>query len=534
MPILLAAPLVLFMLAFYALPVVAMLMRSVSDPGWTLANYAALPDDVVFLKTFCQHLLHLADRHPGELLLGYPVALALVRAPRWAPIILILILLPFWTSVLVRSYAWMVLMGRHGLINEALIAAGLIDRPLRILNTPLATQIAMTHILLPYMILPIANALRQIDPSLLRAASGLGAPPWRTFLQVTLPLSMPGVAAGVLLVFVLALGFYITPAMVGGPREITLSMLIAQQVDQLNWAYAATLSAVLLATALAHHRRLLSPAGRRQRLPDERAMTAARLLPATVVGLILLFLAFPIVVVMVVSFSSATYLTFPPPAFGLKWYEAYFSSADWLRPTWLSIWVAAAVVVLSTVLGTLAALGIARLPRALRVVVAGLVLSPLIVPGIVVAIGIYYAFSRYGLVGSPVGLMLAHTCLAVPFVVTSVSASLAGIDPRLEQAALSLGATPRATFFQVTLPLIRPGVLVGALFAFITSFDELIVALFISGSGAVTLPRRMWDDLRFAIDPTIAAVSTLTIVLTVLLMARAHLLRRHTEQIRTA
>ena len=107
-------------------------------------------------------------------------------------------------------------------------------------------------------------------------SSGLGATPWRTFRQVILPLSMPGVAAGVLLVFVLALGFYITPAMVGGPREITLSMLIAQQVDQLNWAYAATLSAVLLATALAHHRRLLSPAGRRQRLPDEHAMTAAR------------------------------------------------------------------------------------------------------------------------------------------------------------------------------------------------------------------------------------------------------------------
>lgn len=250
-PFLLAAPLVLFMLAFYALPVVAMLMRSVSDPVWTLSNYASLADDTVFLKTFWITFRTSSIVTLGTLLLGYPVALALVRAPRWAPLILVLILLPFWTSVLVRSYAWMVLMGRHGLINEALLAAGLLDRPLRILNTPLATQIAMIHILLPYMILPIANALRQIDPSLARAALGLGATPWRTFRQVILPLSMPGVAAGVLLVFVLALGFYITPAMVGGPREITLSMLIAQQVDQLNWAYAATLSAVLLATALA-------------------------------------------------------------------------------------------------------------------------------------------------------------------------------------------------------------------------------------------------------------------------------------------
>jgi ABC-type spermidine/putrescine transport system permease subunit I len=250
-PLMLTAPLVLFMLAFYALPVVTMLLRSVSDPDWTLANYAALPGDLVFLKTFSNTFYTSVIVTLGSLLLGYPVALALVRAPRWAPLILILILLPFWTSVLVRSYAWMVLLGRHGLVNETLTAVGMLERPLRILNTPLATQIAMTHILLPYMILPIANTLRQIDPSLLRASSGLGAPPWRTFLQVTLPLSMPGVAAGVLLVFVLALGFYITPAMVGGPREITISMLIAQQVDQLNWAYAATLSAVLLGTALA-------------------------------------------------------------------------------------------------------------------------------------------------------------------------------------------------------------------------------------------------------------------------------------------
>jgi putative spermidine/putrescine transport system permease protein len=258
-------------------------------------------------------------------------------------------------------------------------------------------------------------------------------------------------------------------------------------------------------------------------------MTLVRLAPATIVGLILIFLAFPIIVVAVVSFSSATYLTFPPPGFGLKWYEAYFGNDDWLRPTWVSLWVAAAVVVLSTTLGTVAALGIARLSKPMRVLATGLILSPLIVPGIVVAIGIYYAYSRYGLVGTPIAMVLAHTCLAVPFVVTSVSASLAGIDPRLEQASLNLGATPSATFWQVTLPLIRPGVLVGALFAFITSFDELVVALFISGTGAVTLPRRMWDDLRFQIDPTIAAVSTLTIVLTAALMGCAHLLRKRSQ-----
>lgn len=262
-------------------------------------------------------------------------------------------------------------------------------------------------------------------------------------------------------------------------------------------------------------------------------LLAARVLPRMIVGVILVFLAFPIIVVLVVSFSSANYLTFPPPAFGLKWYAAYFSDAEWLRTTWLSLWVAVTVVVLSTTLGTLAAVGLTRLPRSVRVVVIGLILSPLIVPVIVVAIGTYYAFSSYGLVGTPIAIVLAHTSLAVPFVVTSVSASLAGINPRLEQAALSLGATPRGTFWQITLPLIRPGVLVGALFAFITSFDEVVVTLFLSGAGAVTLPRRMWDELRFQIDPTIAAVSTLTVLLTALLLASTHLLRKRAEELRS-
>jgi len=251
-PLLLVAPLVLYLLVFYALPVAAMLMRSVTDPHWTLANYARLPADPVFLRVLSTTLTTAAVVTIGTMVLGYPVALAMVRArPVVTNVILAVVLLPFWTSVLVRSYAWMVLLGRHGLINEALTAAGLIETPLRLLNTALATHIAMIHILLPYAILPLASVLRQIDGALLRAAAGLGANPWRVFRQIVLPLSLPGVAAGMLLVFVLSLGFYITPALVGGPRDTMLSMLIAQQVDLLNWPYAAALSATLLAVALA-------------------------------------------------------------------------------------------------------------------------------------------------------------------------------------------------------------------------------------------------------------------------------------------
>ena len=251
-PLLLVAPLFLFMLVFFALPVAAMLLRSIAEPHLTTENFVQLASDTVFAQVLGNTLRTAIIVTLGTLLLGYPVALAMTRlGPRMASLVLVIVLLPFWTSVLVRSYAWMVLLGRRGVINEALLSTGLIDTPLKLLNTPLAVHIAMIHILLPYMVLPIANALRQIDRALPRAASGLGASPTAVFLQIIFPLSAPGVLAGTLLVFVLALGFYITPALVGGPRDITLSMLIVQQVDLLNWPYASCLAAVLLAVTLA-------------------------------------------------------------------------------------------------------------------------------------------------------------------------------------------------------------------------------------------------------------------------------------------
>src|SRR5690348_12027681 len=214
-------------------------------------EFRRLAGDAVFLQVFWTTLRTALIVTIVALLLGYPVAIALAKLRQGAAaIVLAIVLLPFWTSVLVRSYAWMVLLGRRGLINELLLSAGIIDAPLRLLNTPLAVHVAMIHILLPYMILPIASVLQRIDSALIRAAAGLGASPRNVFAQVVLPLSVPGVVAGVLLVFVLSLGFYITPALVGGPRDLMLSMLIAQQVDLLNWPYAACLSMALLAMTL--------------------------------------------------------------------------------------------------------------------------------------------------------------------------------------------------------------------------------------------------------------------------------------------
>ncbi len=247
----LVLPLLLYLLILYAVPVAAMMFRSLHEPHWTLANFATLVQQPIYLRVLWITLRIAVVTTVAVLLLGYPVAYLLARiSPARANLLMILVLVPFWSSILVRSYAWMVLLGRNGIINQILFATGVIAAPLRLLNTTFAVYVAMTHVLLPFMILPLYAALRGIDPNLLRAGASLGARPAAVFRQVVLPLSLPGVSAGCLLVFILALGFYITPALVGGPRDLMMAILIQQQIDQFNWPLGSALSVVLLATAL--------------------------------------------------------------------------------------------------------------------------------------------------------------------------------------------------------------------------------------------------------------------------------------------
>ena len=227
-----------------------MLQRSVYEKGWTLEVFAKLLRDGVFWRVMqitgtISLIVTIAC-----LLLAYPVALFLARCKQsTANLLIILVLIPFWTSILVRTYAWMVLLERRGIINDFLIATGLIDRPLQLLNTRLAVCVAMVHVLLPFMVLPIYSTLKSLDWRLIRAAEGLG-PPLAVFRQVLLPLSLPGISAGCILVFTLAIGFYITPALVGGPSDLMISMLIANQVNILDWPQAAAMAVVLLAVVL--------------------------------------------------------------------------------------------------------------------------------------------------------------------------------------------------------------------------------------------------------------------------------------------
>jgi ABC-type spermidine/putrescine transport system permease subunit I len=244
-------PLIAYLGVFYAYPIAAMMFRSISEPYWTIEHFAKLFREGIYLHVLWMTAEVAAVVTAAALLLGYPLAYLLARIDRAkSNLLLILVLVPFWTSVLVRTYAWMVLLGRQGIVNQLLLAIGAIGQPLRLLNTTLAVYVAMVHVLLPFMILPLYGVMRGLDEDLLRAAQGLGAAPLAVFRQVWLPLSLPGVFAGCLLVFILALGFFIIPALVGGPRDLMIAVLIQQQVDLFNWPLASALAVVLLAAAL--------------------------------------------------------------------------------------------------------------------------------------------------------------------------------------------------------------------------------------------------------------------------------------------
>ncbi len=240
---------------------------------------------------------------------------------------------------------------------------------------------------------------------------------------------------------------------------------------------------------------------------------------------VLAFLLLPILVIIPLSFSSSTFLAYPMPGWSLQWYDNLFTSDDWGRAMRNSFIVAPAATLVATVLGTMAAVGLARVQFFGKGALMSLLIAPMVVPIVVVGVSTYLFFARIGLTDTYLGLILVHAALGAPFVLTTVLATLQSFNHNLVRASLSLGANPLETFFRITLPVIAPGVISGALFAFATSFDEVVVTLFIAGPTQVTLPRQMFTGIRENISPTIAAVATLLIIFTTTLMVALEWLR---------
>jgi putative spermidine/putrescine transport system permease protein len=256
-------------------------------------------------------------------------------------------------------------------------------------------------------------------------------------------------------------------------------------------------------------------------------------------GMIFFFLIAPIVIIIPLSFNSVPFFTFTdamlaldPAGYSVKWYAEFFTDLNWQGAVKNSFIIAIFSTIISTTLGTIAALGLSRSEMPAKTLVMGILISPMIVPLIISAAGMFFFYTKIGLASTHLGVILAHAALATPFVVITVTATLVGFDQSLIRAAAALGASPVVTFFKVIVPLILPGVISGGLFAFVTSFDEVVVVKFVGSYEQRTIPWAMFSGIREQISPTILAVATLLILLSASLLATLELLRRRNERIR--
>ncbi|WP_371826903.1 ABC transporter permease [Microvirga sp. VF16] len=259
------------------------------------------------------------------------------------------------------------------------------------------------------------------------------------------------------------------------------------------------------------------------RMRPLRLRVLGNIVAGILVALILFFLVLPTLIVIPISFGNASYIEFPPSGLTLRWYAQFFSDPDWIAAALFSLRIAFFTTISATIVGTLAAVGLARGDLPGKSLVLGLALSPLIVPHIIIAIALYLVFAPLRLTGNFFGFLIAHTMLTVPYVVISVSASLQRFDPLLEMAALNCGAGRGRAFFEIVLPQIAPGVTTGAVFAFVSSFDEATVAFFISGIEGKTITRKLFEDIDFNLTPVIAVVSTIIVAVSILLMGTIRL-----------
>ncbi len=503
---LLITPAALTIIALFVIPIGYILLLSVTDPVVSLDHYRRLFTIPLYanvmINTFKTSLIVTV----ACLLLGYPLAYVMARRnDMLAGVLLVAVGLSFWTGFVVRSYAWLVILGNKGPVAAVYAFAGW-GRPPQLLFTPFASTLGMTHILLPFMVLALYGVMRKIDLSYLRAAEGLGARPLAGFAP---RLSSTEPAGGSQR---LPPRVHHVPGLLHHPD----SARHAQGHDDLATHQPADRGSAGLGICLRHCRRAacllacspphLQPFRRPRPAVGLRRMLRIPLILAITVAI---FLVAPMAIIVPMSFSTAISFEFPPPGYWMGYYREYFASYAWLDATANSFIIASASMLLTLLVALPAAFGYARYRFFGKGAFNLLMMLPIIVPAVVSALGYYSFLSLAHLVGTHAGMILAHSVLSIPVAFLVIAAALKGFDRNLERAAMSAGAGPFATFLLVTLPVLRPGILIGALFAFLHSFNEAVVAIFIAGRDAATLPKKMFESIRLESDPVIAVVSTL-------------------------
>ncbi|WP_422749221.1 ABC transporter permease subunit [Mycobacterium sp. WMMD1722] len=537
---------------FFFWPLLSIALRSLSADGslsyrpsdFSMVNYVSLFTDALLRDVLVNTVITAGVSTAVTFVLAFPTAYLMSRLHRsMSTALFMMVLLPFWVSILVRLFAFLELLSSNGPVNGVLEAIGVGRQPL--LFNATGTVIGMVNYLLPYMILVLFAAMSGVDPNLTRAAKSLGCSSRQAFTSVYLPLIRQSIIGALLLNFIIATGFFLTPAILGGPQDVTISTYIATQVQNYRWGPASAFGVVLLiATCIG-----FAVAGRMTGLTAGSgiAITASKGVsrqasmpfgPAkvglwTVTVLVIAFLFAPIAFVFPLSWGVDATIAWPPRGFTLDWYHLALTDRTWTAALQKSVTVGLAVAVLCVILAVFIARSVRALdhrPR-LQSTLVGIVYLPVIVPVILLAIGTFDVQNRIGALGTWWGLVLVETILALPFTYLVVAAALNNVDPSLEKAAWTMGSSRAYALRKVVMPTVIPAITGAALLAFISSWDEAVVALF-QTSFDKTLPVNFYASLKSGSSPVIAAIGAMLML--VVLVSGAAFLALQTARSRRA
>lgn len=568
-------PVVIFLAVFFLVPIGTLLGLSAldSDGSITSEHYVRLLSNAVYLKVLFVTLKIAAWTTLITLLGAYPIAYLIATLPASKRNSLIIwVLMPMWTSFLVRAFSWMVLLGRKGVLNELLLSLGILEMPARLIYNFTGVMVGTVHAMLPLCVMVMLPVMQGIDQNLVKAASTLGARKGQAFWQVYFPLSMPGITASGLLIFITTLGFFITPALLGGADDAMIVQLIIFQINQmLDWSFAGAIALLFLITTLVifyfydqlfglssltgssgnQKKSLINSMGKHVGNFMLKVLSAVCTLLGRLYNmafplcghkaqkehsrtvlwvcslLVLLFLCLPVLFLIPVSFTEDGFMAWPPKGFSLQWYESVLYSEEWLMAITRSFIIAICAASLGMLIGVPAAFFLSRQRFSGKSALLAFILAPIIIPNIVIAVALFYLFSKLDLVGTMTGMVIGHTVLTIPYIVITVMSILKTYDVRLDQAAWTLGANKRRTLLHITLPIIKAGLIASFMFAFIISFDELTIALFVTGGEFTTLPKLMWDGALLKVSPALAAIASLLLLfMTAFILITEYIRRR--------
>ncbi|CAK7254763.1 MULTISPECIES: ABC transporter permease subunit [unclassified Shinella] len=490
----------------------------------TLRNYAAVFQSRTVLVLVMRTLVTAFVAAALASLVAYPLAFYVSRYMRgMKQVAVMLVVIPLWISLLMRVFAWRVILGENGAINSLLVTLGILSEPSdAFLYTRFAVVLTLAYMAIPYVFVSSFTALERVPESLLEASRDAGANRFQTFRNVVWPLSRQGLAIGFSLAFLLAVGDYVSPSMVGGLNGTMLGMVIASQFGMAgNWPLGAA-QAVILMLAVALILAVIGYLGRSKGIIQavdsgtgatlKRAATLrgriGQILLKLAVTLPYLFLYAPLVVTLVFSFNDSRVQTFPLTGFTLQWYRELWTNTALIEAFQRTLFVAVLSTAAGTVIGVAFALILAYRVRAFGNVLQLALAVPVAIPGIVLGISLAIVAQFSGLPQGLPRVIVGHLSFVMPVIMLIVLTRLRALDPSFVEASLDLGATRMKTLLHVLLPMIRSAIIGGAMLGFTLSVDEVIVTLFLTGTEP-TLPVYVWNQMRFGFTPSINAIFTL-------------------------